>query len=77
MPGLHLPFFSQSRAGGHFGQIGNAPNSAGKKIKFDVTTVFNAYLVSFLVFVNEKNIGKLKKKCGLFPYQICDTGVPG
>ena len=34
-----------SRKVGHSGQIGNAPNSAGKKIKFNVTTVFNAYLI--------------------------------
>ena len=62
---------------GHSGQIGNAPNSAGKKSN-SMLQLFSMHIWYHFEFLSmKKTIGKLKKNCVLFPYQICDTGVPG
>ena len=61
---------------GHSGQIGNAPNSAGKKSN-SMLQLFLMHIWYHFEFLSMKiTKGKLKFFFGFFPYQICDSSVP-
>ena len=63
---------------GHSGQIGNAPNSAGKKSN-SMLQLFSMHIWYWFEFLSmKKTKGKLKFFfLAFFPYQICDSRVPG
>ena len=62
---------------GHSGQIGNAPNSAGKKSN-SMLQLFSMHIWYWFEFLSmKKTKGKLKKNCGLFSQPNLQPRCPG
>ena len=62
---------------GHSGQIGNAPNSAGKKSN-SMLQLFSMHIWYWFEFLSmKKTIGKLKKNYGLYSQPNLPPQCPG